>query len=155
MPETIYYRRKLPHIHPQNSPLFITFNLVDSVPPAVVTELKTQREKELQAAKDHEDRYKIQKKYFGYYDEWLDRCQYGYDWLKEETVAQIIAEELQKEAARQYELYTYCIMSNHVHFLIRKRDGKDYSLHFEQPRQSGAGERMEGLEVQLCQSRTR
>lgn len=24
MPDTIYYRRKLPHIHPQNNPLFIT-----------------------------------------------------------------------------------------------------------------------------------
>jgi hypothetical protein len=51
MPETIYYRRKLPHIHPQNNPLFITFSLVDSLPAAVVDELKAQREQELRAAK--------------------------------------------------------------------------------------------------------
>ncbi len=36
--ETIYYRRKLP----QNNPLFITFNLVDSLPPAIVAELQAQ-----------------------------------------------------------------------------------------------------------------
>lgn len=117
--ETIYYRRKLPHIHPQNNPLFITFNLVDSVPPAVVAELKARREKELQTAKSPVERYEIQKKYFGYYDEWLDRCQYGHYWLKEETVAQIVAEEIHKEAARQYDLYAYCIMPNHVHLLFQ------------------------------------
>lgn len=117
-PETIYYRRKLPHIHPQDNPLFITFNLVDSIPPAVVAELNAQRERELRTAKNPAERYNIQKKYFGHYDEWLDRCQHGHDWLKEETVAQIVAEEIRKEDARQYELYAYCIMSNHVHFLI-------------------------------------
>jgi hypothetical protein len=85
--ETIYYYRKLPHIHPQNNPLFITFNLIDSVPPAVIAELQAQREKEMQAARNPAERYDIQKKYFGYYDEWLDRCQHGHDWLKEETVA--------------------------------------------------------------------
>ena len=61
MPEPIYYRRKLPHIHPQNSPLFITFSLVDSLPAAVVDELKAQREQELRAAKTAADRYNIQK----------------------------------------------------------------------------------------------
>ncbi len=119
MPETIYYRRKLPHIHPQNNPLFITFNLVDSIPPAVVAELQAQREKELQAAKNLAERYEIQKKYFGRYDEWLDRCQHGHDWLKEESVAQIVAEEIHKQAARQYDLYAYCIMPNHVHLLLQ------------------------------------
>lgn len=118
MPETIYYRRKLPHIHPQNNPLFITFNLVDSLPAAVVAELQARREKELQAANDAEERYIIQKKYFGYYDEWLDRCQHGHDWLRQESIAQIMADEIHKEADRQYELYAYCIMPNHVHLLI-------------------------------------
>ncbi|MBI3164777.1 MAG: transposase [Chloroflexi bacterium] len=116
--DTIYYRRKLPHIHPQNNPLFITFSLVDSLPATVVAELKAQREKELQAAKSAEERYSIQKKYFGYYDEWLDRCEYGHDWLKQETIAQIVADEIHQASSRHYELYAYCIMSNHVHLLI-------------------------------------
>ena len=116
--ETIYYHRKLPHIHPQNSPLFITFNLVDSLPPAVVAELQAKREREYQIAKNPAERYDIQKKYFGYYDEWLDRCQHGHHWLKEKAIAQIVAQEIREEAARQYDLYAYCIMPNHVHLLI-------------------------------------
>ena len=91
---------------------------MNSLPPAVVAELQAQREKELQAAKGAEERYEIQKKYFGHYDEWLDRCQHGHDWLRQDAVAQIVADEIHKEASRQYELYAYCIMPNHVHLLI-------------------------------------
>ena len=116
--DTIYYRRKLPHIHPQNNPLFITFSLVDSLPAAVVVELKAQREKELQAAKSAEERYIIQKKYFGHFDEWLDRCEHGHDWLRQESIAQIVADEIHQAASRHYELYAYCIMPNHVHLLL-------------------------------------
>lgn len=117
--ETIYYRRKLPHIHPQNVPLFITFNLVDSLPAALVAELKAEREKELQAAKTPEERYIAQKRYFGHYDEWLDRCQHGHDWLRQESIAQIVDDEIHRVAGQHYELYAYCIMPNHVHLLIR------------------------------------
>lgn len=117
--ETIYYRCKLPHIHPQSVPLFITFNLVDSLPAALVAELKAEREKELQAAQTAEDRYRIQKKYFGHYDAWLDRCQHGHDWLRQELIAQIVADEIHRVAGQHYELYAYCIMPNHVHLLIR------------------------------------
>lgn len=118
MSERIYYRRKLPHIHPQNNPLFITFNLVDSIPPAVFAELKAMREKELQAAKSPAERYEIQKKYFGHYEKWLDGCKQGHDWLKQVNVAQIVADEIHQAASYHYELYAYCIMPNHVHMLI-------------------------------------
>ena len=118
-PETIIYRRKLPHIHPQNNPLFITFRLVDSLPAAVLAELQAQREKELQAAKTPAERYEIQKKYFGHYDKWLDRCQHGHDWLKQENIAQIVADEIHRADSHHYELYAYCIMPNHIHLLIR------------------------------------
>ena len=117
--ETIYYRRKLPHIHPHNVPLFITFNLVDSLSAALVAQLKAEREKELQAAQTAEDRYRIQKKYFGHYDAWLDRCQHGHDWLRQESIAQIVADEIHRVSGQHYELYAYCIMPNHVHLLIR------------------------------------
>ena len=118
MPETIYYRRDLPHIHPQNNPLFITFSLVDSLPAAVVDELKARREEELRAAKTAQERYNIQKKYFGHFDKWLDRCEHGHDWLRQENIAQIVADEIHKKADQHYELYAYCIMPNHVHLLI-------------------------------------
>lgn len=119
MPETIFYRRKLPHIHPQHNPLFITFSLVDSIPSAVAAELKAEREREIQAAKSPAERYEIQKKYFGHYDKWLDRCQHGHDWLRQENIAQIVADEIHRAASHHYELHAYCIMPNHVHLLIQ------------------------------------
>jgi len=56
----IYYRRRLPHIHPEGHAFFITFNLADAVPSVVWLELKQQREKELQTA-SLEQRYQIHK----------------------------------------------------------------------------------------------
>ena len=47
----IFYRRNLPHFHPEGHPLFITFRLADSLPIEVLVELKSQREQELKALK--------------------------------------------------------------------------------------------------------
>lgn len=119
MPEpSIYYRRNLPHIHPEGYPFFITFNLVDSLPREVVAELEAQRKRELQSAKDPGERYQIQKKYFGRYDEWLDRCQHGHRWLESENISHIVVDEIHKENTSRYILLAYCIMPNHVHLLI-------------------------------------
>lgn len=118
MPEkTIYYRRHLPHIHPEGHSLFITFNLADSIPMDIWQELKQQREQELQKAAP-EQRYKIQKKFFGKYDEWLDRAAYGNHWLTQANIAQIVADELHRIDGERYRLMTYCIMPNHVHLLL-------------------------------------
>jgi len=115
---TIYYRRNLPHIHPEGHPFFITFNLVDSIPREVAAELEAQRKRELQTVKNPNERYQIQKKYFARYDDWLDRCQDGHRWLESENIAQTVADEIHKEDARLYRLLAYCIMPNHVHLLI-------------------------------------
>lgn len=113
-----YYRRNLPHIHPEKSPLFITFNLADSMPGEVVKELKAQREQEMQYAQSLGEHYIIQKKHFGRYDQWLDRCEHGPHWLASENIAQIVADEIHSKADAQYQLIAYCVMPNHVHLLI-------------------------------------
>lgn len=113
----IYYRRRLPHIHPEGHTFFITFNLADAIPPALWLELKQQREKELQSASP-EQRYLIRKKYFGKYDEWLDRAQHGKHWLSRPSIAQIVADEIHRMDGERYRLLAYCLMPNHVHLLI-------------------------------------
>ncbi|MEJ5224456.1 MAG: transposase [Anaerolineales bacterium] len=113
----IYYRRRLPHIHPENHPFFITFNLADSIPSHVWIELKQQREKELQNAKP-EQRHQIHKKYFGKYDEWLDRAQHGNHWLAQTHVAQTVSDEIHRMDGERYRLLACCLMPNHVHLLI-------------------------------------
>lgn len=113
----IYYRRNLPHYHPEGYPLFITFHLADSLPLNVILELRKQRERELQTISSLE-RAEIDNKYFTYYDEWLDRCASGPNWLKDGNVAQITMKEIKSMEGIQYKLIACCIMPNHVHMLI-------------------------------------
>ena len=119
-PRDIRYHRNLPHIHPEGYPLFITFRLADSLPLDVLQELTTQRERELNVLKSQspDEIYKIEKKYFGRYDEWLDRCVFGPRWLEDKAIADIVAEKIHSMNGKYFQLMAYCIMPNHVHLLI-------------------------------------
>jgi REP element-mobilizing transposase RayT len=126
----IYYHRNLPHIHPEGYPIFITFNLTESIPKNVVEELSKMREQELRGlSKRSEEYYKIQKKYFGKFDDWLDKCKNGHLWLKYENIAEIIVKKLHSMANERYELIAFCIMPNHVHLLLRYLLEKSTSQH--------------------------
>ena len=48
---TISYRRNLPHIHPENTPIFITFRLADSLPLEIMEQLFAEREAKKKALK--------------------------------------------------------------------------------------------------------
>jgi REP-associated tyrosine transposase len=119
-PKDTHYHRNLPHIHPEGYPLFITFRLADSLPLDVLQELKIQREREVNALKNQspDEIYKAEKKHFGRYDEWLDRCVSGPHWLEDKTVADIVAEKIHIMNSKHFQLTAYCIMPNHVHLLI-------------------------------------
>jgi putative transposase len=120
MPEnTVLYRRHLPHIHPDGYPIFITFNLANSIPAEIVKQLKAQREQQLLAAVNKDEHYNIQKKHFGKYDKWLDRTEHGPHWLKAEPLAQIVSDEIHNMDTERYDLLAFCIMPNHVHLLIK------------------------------------
>lgn len=116
----IHYRRNLPHIHPDGSPLFITFRLANSLPLQVILDLREQRELELQAVinKASAKLQEIEERHFNCYDEWLDRCSTGPHWLEDESIAQIVSEKILEMQDKRYRLIAYCIMPNHVHLLI-------------------------------------
>jgi len=116
-----YYRRNLPHYHPESFPLFITFRLVNSLPAEVLSELKQEREHELMMLKTNStsERYNVEKKHFGRYDDWLDRCASGPRWLEEMNIANIVIEKIRSLDGERYQLLTYCIMPNHAHLLIK------------------------------------
>ncbi|HEX5810156.1 MAG TPA: transposase [Anaerolineales bacterium] len=113
------YRRNLPHIHPDNYPIFFTFNLVDSLPVEIVKQLRSQREQELKSANSKDRQYGIDERYFAKHDEWLDRCEHGPHWLQSENIAKIVVDEIHRMENERYLLMAYCIMPNHVHLLIR------------------------------------
>ena len=120
------YRRNLPHWVPTNAVFFITFRLADSLPLVVLQELAEQREREREVAyanytgaQQGEMLYKLDKKYFGAYDAWLDRClESSPHWLAEPCIANLVADGIHKLDGERYDLVAYCIMPNHVHLQI-------------------------------------
>jgi putative transposase len=122
--QDVDYRRNLPHIHPEGFPIFITFNLVESLPKEVTKRLKEQRDQEMKAlAADANTKAQVHEKYFDKYDEWLDKCEHGHQWLKDERIASIVMRKIHSFENERYELLTHCIMPNHVHLLVRLMDG--------------------------------
>ncbi len=121
-----FYRRKLPHWHPEGVMFFITFRLANSLPLQIILDLQDQRERERQSlrlkfsgAQLRKELYQLDKKYFGRFDEWLDRCiEESPRWLAEERIAQIVVNELHALDGERYALIAYCIMPNHVHMVI-------------------------------------
>ena len=124
MREKIFYRRNLPHFQPDNAIYFVTFRLANSLPKSVIDELKKENNeaiKKINLIPDvkFKDRklYHQQKRYFGKFDALLDTGSTGPLWLKEKKVAKIVFDALFFRDTKEYELYAFCIMPNHVHLL--------------------------------------
>jgi putative DNA methylase len=101
MPE---YRRKLPHLHPDDSWLFLTWRLFGSVPGRFGTV-----------------EYPTAGHAFVAQDRVLDRCESGPVWLADYRIAELISRAiLVGECEREfYRLRAWVVMPNHVHLLIR------------------------------------
>jgi putative transposase len=96
------YRRKLPHFHPDDAYLFLTWRLYGSLPAALPDII-----------------YPTPGHAFVAQDRALDRAQ-GPRWLNDSRLAHIVAEAILAGAIekRFYELTAWAIMPNHVHILI-------------------------------------
>jgi Transposase and inactivated derivatives len=121
----IFYRHSLPHIQPENGCFFITFRLTNTISQAILIEMLEERRKEERIIQQgftgeayQNEIYGLNKKYFGRYDAWLDRCDHGSAWLKDEHIAKVVMEQIQRLNNIRYNLLAYCIMPNHVHLLI-------------------------------------
>src|SRR5205085_2651448 len=95
----LYYRRHLPHWHPDNVPIFVTWRLAGTLPRPVP------------------DIIYAPGKRFAMDDRELDRASTGPLWLKDPRVAQMIMKAIHfGEAVNNfYTLHAYVIMPNHVH----------------------------------------
>ncbi|MCD6520061.1 MAG: transposase [Anaerolineae bacterium] len=121
-----FYRRKLPHWIPPGAVFFITFRLARSLPVHILQQLKKEREREREALHRRlrgrqlkRELYTLEKRFFGHFDAWLDRCLEGSPrWLADERIARIVAEAIHQLDGERYTLIAYCIMPNHVHLLI-------------------------------------
>lgn len=122
-----YYHRNLPHYHPDNVALFMTFRLAGSLPLGILTKLKTERKLDKQKASESRQ-YLKEKNYFDKYDTWLYQYKDSPKWLSQSEIACIVASKIEELSGKYYHLLAYCIMPNHVHMLIiNKLSAKELS----------------------------
>lgn len=96
------YRRRLPHFHPENAYLFLTWRLWGTLPSA--KDCVAYPSKDVFVARDLV----------------LDRSCYGPLWLKDPRLGGLVAEAILIGASERgfYELQAWVVMPNHVHVLI-------------------------------------
>lgn len=124
-----FYRRNLPHIQEPGAEYFVTFRLYGSLPKEVVRQMSKEREefKMLhQFKKDYQiKKYRREALRFKKYESLLDGHKTGPVWLKEKKIASIVSEAIHYRDGNDYDLYAFCIMSNHVHMVFRDLSADD------------------------------
>src|SRR5690606_6126648 len=111
-------------IQPVGETFFVTYNLNGSIPAEVLKLLQEEYEIEkkrraLAKTTVISSLSKLRKKHFERYDQYLDGSKTGPHYLKEEAIAQEVTQSLHFWDNRKLELICYCIMSNHVHAVIK------------------------------------
>jgi putative transposase len=102
-----FYRRNLPHWHPESKCIFLTWRLYGSLPVGFVRGMRL-RDK-LKPAEE-----------FRLAESMLDRPAEGPLWLKNPSVADEMVEMLLHGAfeLRRFDLHAYSVMANHIHVLL-------------------------------------
>ena len=112
---------KLPHLHPIGATYSLLLCVADAVPKDLLTRLNEERRSELQRVQQSANQNKvvdathIQYEYDRKFNELLKKHANQEHPLANPDAAQIMVEILQKYAGKYYVLYSYCVMSNHVH----------------------------------------
>ncbi|MFP4025817.1 MAG: REP-associated tyrosine transposase [Thiohalospira sp.] len=115
------YRRKLPHIQPQNAVFFVTFNLIGAMPLHILDQLKDKyKESKHNLYNSHKNKIEAFDNYNDQINDIIDKGEYGPHWLKNHNVAKVIADSFHFLNRKEFKLICFCIMSNHVHFIAYK-----------------------------------
>jgi REP element-mobilizing transposase RayT len=135
---SLFSERNLPHFQPGGADFFVTFRLANSIPEEQYRYLKALRNQytnQLNQITDPNEKdsasFRFDKLIFKSWDDILHKYQCGDLWLKEDRIANIVAESLHWGDGREYNLRCFCIMSNHVHTAlkpIQSVDGEPFSL---------------------------
>jgi putative transposase len=116
----LFYSRNLPHYQPEEGTFFITYRLQDSVPKSKIPELKNEYRllKSQNPQMSEEEKLKAHANYFRLFDKALDENPNEPYWLKEPAILQIVSNSLHFNDGKQYKLWSFSIMPNHVHVLL-------------------------------------
>ncbi|MDO9465515.1 MAG: transposase [bacterium] len=131
----IFYRRNLPHYQPESGIFFITYRLNFDLPSEIVEKLIQQKQeyakrKSVSKNKDEKSiKLDFEKQQFYFVDNYLGLCKNGPKYLSDSNIAQIVKDSLFFMNKKQYELYCFCVMPNHVHILIMPQEQKSGSFY--------------------------
>jgi REP element-mobilizing transposase RayT len=123
-----FYRRHLPHWQPRDAVFFVTFRLKNSLPSEIIIALKDERERaklaleKLSETEKDSQNYIDERRYFGKWDAYLDKAEFGPRWLAQPEIASIVNEAIHYRDGKIINLHAFCIMSNHVHMVFSRSD---------------------------------
>lgn len=120
------YQRHLPHQVPEGLPIFLNWNLKGARPRKVYEMLRNERERlKNQPARTNESprerRLREDKVIFAKTDKYLDTTLEGPMHLKDPRAAQIVEDSILFGVAERYDLFAWCVMSNHILVLLLPR----------------------------------
>src|SRR5439155_19731794 len=127
-------RSRLPHWDTDLGPYFVTFNLADAMPHDFRDRLRAEREvrlaelEHLKKAATRAELYAIDQVIRERAEELLD-MNTGKCWMRDQRVAEIVANALMHFDEDRYLLLAWCVMPNHVHVALNARDAIDRILH--------------------------
>lgn len=119
----LFFKRILPHLHPSEGIFFITYRLAGSIPKEYLENKflsgikfspKSESDKKVQTS--HIDDFEA-------FDSILDACKTDIDYLKDPKILQLNKDALHFYEGKDYYLICYCIMSNHVHLVLKTLEG--------------------------------
>src|SRR4030095_3330286 len=119
-----FYERKLPHFQPENGTFFLTYRLFGSIPMAIIKEFKERYGKIKHSRQTLSSRrfQRLNAAYFQRFDSFLDKELNEPYWLKDERIAKIVYDSLLFNDSKQYDLWSFSIMPNHVHALLTLKE---------------------------------
>jgi len=115
MPHPLFHKRHLPHLHPSEGIFFITYRLVDSLPKEIVNALHDEYKNEKESILIQPNKHS----YFVAFDEYMDKYKSDKNYLSILEIAEINKKAIHYYDSNYYQLISYCIMSNHIHLVIK------------------------------------
>ncbi|GAC1625340.1 MAG: transposase [Candidatus Acidiferrum sp.] len=117
-----FYRRNLPHWHPEGKSLFLTWRLHGSLPVAVLRAMRATSARQQITARNGCATEDSPGKSFELLDTALDKGSFGPRWLADPEIAAYTEWPILRCAELdRYILHAYVIMPNHVHMLVEPR----------------------------------
>lgn len=119
------HRINLPHWQQENTSVFVTWRLADSLPESVVRKILNQKKNwedarpkpwDEETLKEHNRLFTVR------FEALLDDC-HGYCCLRDPSIAKIVNDAFLHFDGDQYNLDAFVVMPNHVHVLFQAAEG--------------------------------